>query len=500
MKELKKSFWDFVTANVMIVLAVPLMIISESIQARYLGPGNYGKVALFLGAILILYSFGLSWLRLSIIRFGKEEFIKENHLRKTTADFFIISLFSFFVISILFYSFKKPILDFLEIEKVYLFWVIIFGALISLIKLFILEVLKVIRLIKLYTFLFRLASKLFIVFGMLLFVLSIIGISVIYVIYIYLISDILVIIIAFSFVKPKYIFPLRFDKVLLRKIIIFSLPLLFHSWSSYVITWVDTYVIKYYMTLEDVGIYQAAYKILNTFKSFFGMGLVAITTPIIMVFKSNNEIDKIKNFYIKRLIPQISFFAMILVSLIIIFSNQMFHLIYGEKFNSSIMVFKILMASVSFTIISNGFSAIFTSFDLTKMIFYLGLSSGIFNIIADIFLVKYFGIAGAAIASFLVFSIVPIIWLFYINKYFGVTRKLALLFPFITVIIMLINITNIYFIIKLFTSLFLIIIVFIISRKFNLFNKKDSGMINNISLPDPIKNLFVRFINFASRK
>ncbi|MCK4654822.1 MAG: oligosaccharide flippase family protein [Candidatus Cloacimonetes bacterium] len=500
MKELKKSFWDFITANVMIVLAVPLMIISESIQARYLGPENYGKVALFLGAILILYSFGLSWLRLSIIRFGKEEFIKENHLRKTTADFFIISLFSFFVISILFYSFKKPILDFLEIEKVYLFWVIIFGAFISLIKLFILEVLKVIRLIKLYTFLFRLASKLFIAFGMLLFVLSIIGISVIYVIYIYLISDILVIIIAFSFVKPKYILPLRFDEVLIKKMIIFSLPLLFNSWSSYVITWVDTYVIKYYMTLEDVGIYQAAYKILNTFKSFFGMGLVAISTPIIMVFKTKGEIDKIKNFYIKRLIPQVSFFAMILVSLIIIFSNQMFHIIYGDEFNSSIIVFKILVASVSFTMIAYGFTAIYTAFDLTKMIFYLGLSSGIFNIIADIFLVKYIGIAGAAIASFLVFSIVPIIWLFYINKYFGVTRKLALLFPLITVIIMLINITNIYFMIKLFTSLFLIITVFLISRRFNLFNKKDSGMINNISLPDPIKNLFVRFINFASRK
>jgi len=500
MKELKKSFWDFVSANIMIVLAVPLMIISESIQARYLGPSNYGKVALFLSAIILLYSFGISWLRLSIIRFGKEEFIKENHLRKTTGNFFIISLFSFFVISVLFYSFKKPILTFLEIGKISLFWIILLGAFISLIKFFILEVLQVIRLIKLYTFLFRLASKIFIVLGMLLFVFYILEISVIYVIYVFLISDILVIIIGLLFIKSRYLLPLQFDEILIKKMIIFSLPLLFNSWSGYVINWVDTYVIKYYMTLEDVGIYQAAYKILNTFKSFFGMGLVAITTPIIMVFKTKGEIDKIKNSYIKRLIPQISFFAMIIVSLIIIFSNQMFYIIYGEKFNSSIMVFKILMASVSFTMIAYGFSAIFTSFGLTKIIFYLGLSSGIFNIIADIFLVRYIGIAGAAIASFLVFSIVPIIWLFYINKYFGVTRKLALLFPLITVLIMLINIFEINFIIKLVASIFLMITVFVISRRFNLFNKKDSIMINNISLPDSIRNLLIKFINYASKK
>jgi len=499
MKELKKSFWDFVTTNIMIVLAVPLMIISESIQARYLGPGNYGKVALFLSAIMLLYTFGVSWLGLSIKRFGKEEFIKEDHLRKTTASFFIVSLFSFFVVSILFYSYRKPILTFLDIDKVNLFWIILIGAFISLIKFFVLEVLQVIRLIKLYTFLFKLASKIFIVLGMLLFVFSILEISVIYVIYVLLISDILIIIIGFLFIKSRYIFPLQFDEALLKKMIIFSLPLLFNSWSGYVINWVDMYVIKYYMTLEDVGIYQAAYKILNTLKSFFGVGLVAITIPIIMVFKTKGEIDKIKNFYIKRLIPQISFSAMILVSLIIIFSDQMFYAIYGEEFNSSILVFKILMASVSFTIISSGLSAIYSSFDLTKIILYFGLSSGILNIVADIFLVRHIGIEGAAIATFLVFSISSMIRLLYINKYFGITRKLALLFPFITVFIMLINILEINFIIKLVSSFSLLITVLLFARRFNLFNKNDIKLIQNIDMPQTVRRVFIKLILILSR-
>ena len=327
----------------------------------------------------------------------------------------------------------------------------------------------------------------------------ILQISVINVVYIFLISDVLIIIIGIFFIKTRYLYPFQFDKALLIKMIIFSLPLLFNSWSGYVINWVDMYVIKYFMTLEDVGIYQAAYKILSTLKSFFGVGLVAITIPIIMVFKTKGEIDKIKNFYIKRLIPQISFSAMILVSLIIIFSDQMFFIIYGEEFNSSISIFKILMASVSFTMISSGLLAIYSSFDLTKIIFYFGLSSGIFNIIADIFLVRHIGIEGAAIASFLVFSIGSIIGLLYINKYFGIKRKLALLFPFSTVFVMLINILEINFIIKFVSSLSLLITVLLFARRFNLFNKNDIKLFQNINMPKIARRVFTKMILILSK-
>jgi O-antigen/teichoic acid export membrane protein len=274
---------------------------------------------------------------------------------------------------------------------------------------------------------------------------------------------------------------------------------MFNSWSGYVINWVDMYVIKYYMTLEDVGIYQAAYKILNALKSFLGMGLIAITIPIIMVFKTKGEIDKIKNSYIKRLIPQISFSAMILVSLIIIFSDQMFYIIYGEEFNSSILIFKILMASVSFSIIGSGLAAIYISFDLTKIILYIGILSGIFNIIADIFLVRYIGIEGAAIASFLVFSIGSIIRLLYLNRYFSIKRKLALLFPLITVLILIINILEISFIIKLFSSFSLLITVLLFARRFNLFNKKDIRLIQNIDMPPIVRRVFTKLILILSR-
>ncbi len=499
MRELKKSFWDLTAVFGTNIIAIPLMLLSESFQAKYLGPSNYGKVALILSVIYLLDIIGLNWLRLAMMRFGKEEFTKHNCISRTVANFLVITLFSFIIISSIFVLFRQFIFNFLEIKYIYAFWIIITGLFLTICKQFIFEVLKVIRLIKIQAFLFRLASKIFILGGILFLVYVLSNINVYYIIIVFLLTDLIIIIIGICFINSKYIFPLQFDKIMIKKMIIFSFPLLFSSWSGYIIDWIDTYVIKYFMSMEDVGIYQASYKIFNTFKSFTKTGLITITTSIIIVFKTNDQIDKIK-IYIERLLPQISFFMMIIIAFLNVFSDIAFIFIYGEEFRRSIIPFKILITSQNFGIIASLFTGIIIGFDMTKMILYMGVFSAVFNLFADIILVQYFGIIGAAIASFLVFSIVPVIWLFYINKKFNIRRKLALLYPIISIIIMLINILMIDFIIKLLVSIFLIIIVFFISRRFNLFNKKDSGMINNISLPESIKKLCVKFINYASEK
>ena len=499
MRELKKSFWDILVISGTTALSVPLMIISESIQARYLGPANYGKVALILSAMSLLYLFGLNWLRVSFIRFGKEEFINNNNLRKTTTNFFINNIFSFIVISIVFYILRKPIFNFLEIEYTYAFWIILFGCLLGFFKNFVFEVLKVIRLIKIQTILQRLAIKILVLLGMLLFVFNLLKIEINYIVAIFLISDLLIIIIGFCFIKFKYLFPLSFDKKMIKRMVIYSYPLIFSAWSSYIINWVDAYVIKYYMDLESVGIYQAAYKIFRTLKSFWGAGLVTITVPIVMVFKTNSQFYKIKDYYLKRLVPQVSFLGMVLISLIILFTDLGFNLIYGSRFNDSIILFKILVASQNFAIISSMMTAIILSFDMTKILAILGISAGIFNVIVDIILVQHFGTNGPAISSFLVFSINPIIWFFIIHKKFGVKRKLTLLFPIITIFVMLINISNMDYILKVIISFSLLIAVLLFARGFNLFNKDDIKLIKNINMPKIVRKIFTKAIVVLSK-
>ena len=478
-------------------VVVPLMIISESIQARYLGPGNYGKVSLVLSAISLLYLFGLNWLNLSIMRFGKEEFIKEGHLRKTSTTFFIVNFFNFLIVISLFYHFRKPIFQFLEIKHSYAYFIIIFGVLLSIMKNYVFSVLKVIRLIKIQTILFRVGTKTFILAGMLLFVFHILKINVNYIIAIFLISDFLIIIIGFSFIKFSYLFPFIIDNNLLKQILIFCLPLLFSSWSSYVVNWVDTYVIKYFMTLEDVGYYQASYKIFNTLKSFLSAGIVTILTPIIITMNVKGQYEKIKNIYLKRVIPQISFFNMVIISLIIIFSDIFFLIIYGQEFTPSIIPFKILITSLSFTIIARSYSPIISAFNMTKMILYLGIFSGIVNLVGDIIMVPAFGINGASITSFVVFTISPIFYLYFINKKFKIRRNLSLLYPIITTLILLISIIFHNIFIRITISSIILLSSFVFSRSFNLFLKEDIDITKNIKIPNIVKIMYMKLIDLS---
>ena len=494
MQEIRKSFWDFIAIASASLISIPLIIASESIQARYLGPANYGQVALILSAISLLYLFGLSWTYHAILRFGKEEFIQFNHLRITTSNLLILILGSVFITASIFFVFKNPILHFMEIKNLSFSWLIALGFLLATGKAITLEILKVIRLIKIQSFLYRLAGKIFILTGILLLIFIFKKLNVIYLIITYLISDLLIIIIGLSFIKLEYLYPLQFDKKKFKKIFLYCFPLLFSSWSTYVVDWIDVYIIKYYMTLQDVGVYQAAYKILRMLKSFWGMGLITILTPIIMVLKTKGEINKIREIYLERLVPQLSFLTMLIISFIILTSNITLYWIYGDKFSQTILPFKILIASHNFSVITFSLLPIITSFDMTKIMFYLGLSAGIINIVLDIILVPIFGINGAAISSLIVFSINPIIWFFYILRRFEVKRYLTLSFPVFLLLIMGFNILISNYYLRAFVTILLLILAYIYSRKCQLFRSSDVSILNNINIPYPIKKFLSKII------
>jgi O-antigen/teichoic acid export membrane protein len=479
------------------LLAIPLMIFSESIQARYLGPEKYGQVALVLSISALFFRFGLSWLRLSIMRFGKEEFIKTGHLRKTTSNFFLISLFSFFLVFLLFLTFSEKILNFLELQNSIYFWLISAGIVLLIFKNFVLETLKVLRMIKAQTVLMRFASKLFVVAGMLFFILQILQIRIIYVVGIFLLSDFLIVLIGFLLIKKKYIFPFILNRELLGKMLLFSFPLLFSSWSEYFITWIDTYLIKYFLTLKEVGIYQAAYKILNTMRSFSFTAITTITMPIIMVFKTNQQNHKIENIYLQRLLPQLSFFAMLLIGVILLFSDIGFNLVYGSEFNNSILPFKILITTLHLGIVAIAFKGVQISYDMTKYFLYFGIISAVVNTILDILLIPVLGILGAAIATFFVFTINPLMWFLLINHKFSIKRKLALFFPLFSFALLAVNILFSSFVIKLIFTVILPLISFLIAKKFNLFNKKDINILNQIQLPQFVKIIYTKIIEFA---
>lgn len=498
MREIKKSFWDFVVISGSTLLSIPLMIVSESIQARYLGAANYGKVALIYSAISLVFLFSLNWLSSSIIRFGKEEYINFGHLRKTTTSYLFSSVVLFLPSIILLYFLQKPLFEFLEIKHPYAFWIIVGGIAIQICKTFVLEMLKALRLIKIQGFLLRLGIKIFILAGVGMLAVGWFHLNVNNIIAVMLISDLLIAIIGFLFIKKRYIFPLVFDKKQLKIILTFCLPFFFGGWVNYILNYVDTYTIKYYMELNDVGIYQAAYKIFNTLKSFVGMGITTIMVPIIIVMKTEGQLEKIKS-YLKRIVPLVTFAAFIVISLIITFSDVIIILIYGKEFADSITPFKILIAPLVLVVVSSLMMGIYIAYDMTRLLAILGVLGGLVNLVGDIILVQYFGIKGAALATAFTYTLFTTIWFFIIYNKFSIKRNISLLFCSIIFVILVVNLLLIPYILRILFTLLLLIITTLFARQYNLFNKKDIAFIQGISMPNAIKRGLEKFILLMSK-
>lgn len=498
MREVKKSFWDFVVVSGSSVLAIPLMIISESIQARYLGPANYGKVALVYSAISLLFLCAFNWLTVSIIRFGKEEYIKEGHLRKTTTTYFLTSLLSFLPMLYIFYVLKDQIFNFLEIEYPHAFLVIVIGVLIMVAKTFVLETLKAIRLIKVQTFLFRIVSKVFILAGMLLFLFNWLDISINYVIAILLLSDLVVAVIGLYFIKLRYIFPFILDKENLKTVVTFSIPMFFGAWSGYIVNYIDSYAIKYYMAMEDVGIYNAAYKVFSTLKSFISAGITAIMVPIIIAMKADNQHGKMEMF-LKRVVPQGVFAGFIFTSLSITFAGFGFRLVYGGEYDDAVLPFQILAASLVITMLSSLQTGFYWALEMTKLLSVLGILIGIINALGDILLVKYLGILGPSLVSLFVFTLNPVILFFIIHKRMKVKRMLALFFCAAIFVVLGINVLPIHEWIRILLTLSFMSVVSLFTLRYNLFNKADVVYFDGISMPKGVKNIFQKIILLLSR-
>ncbi|MBN2395568.1 MAG: oligosaccharide flippase family protein [Candidatus Atribacteria bacterium] len=499
MKEVKKSFSDLLFIYLANIFAIPLMLVSEAFQGRYLKVDDYGMVSLILSFISLVYFFSFSWMGYSILRFGKVEYDEHNHLHKVNTSFLIINSFLLILTIILYFIFEKTILDFFNITQNFSFRiVIILGFILLFLKNYIFQLLKTINHLKHHSFLDRILPKFLICIFILLLALIIKKFNVLNIILIFLFTDLFIIIIGLFYIKKEYLFPFTIDTKIIKAMLLFSLPLFFGSWSNYIIDWIDLYAIKYFLTMNDVGIYSAAYKLFNAGKYIISSGIIAVTVPIIILFKSKNQTEKIV-LYITRLTPQITLIGFVILSVTVYFIDYLIILIYGNKFEQSITPLKILIASQAFGFINYMLSAVLIAYSETRFLSIIGIILALLNLTGDVFLIPLIGYNGASISTMLVFSINAIIIHFFLNRKFRIKRNISLLISTMLLLITFINIVFTSMLGKGLITLTLITATVLLCRHYSLFKKSDIELFINISLPVFVRKLLTNIILILSR-
>lgn len=342
---------------------------------------EFGTYSMILTMIGFLTTFGFSWSRAPLIFFGIKNINKTFWSRAyIVSGSLLIILLSFMIIGDKIENYIG-----LSINKLLIIWIFV-KIIIDSLNTYFLAIKEQIN------------SSLVMVTGKICLLISVIFLdySLLQLISLSILCDLSGIIYIFKLDK-RYIRKPELDRDNLKKVLSFGVWQILGFSGVYLINFGDNFVIKYFMDMTDVGIYNAGYKLFN---ATAGLSLIfsSYFAPIIVdAIKKDNK-NKIKQIFYKERIMLI-LFVLIPHLLVIIFSKRLILLIYGKNYLEVVEVLQILMIG-SFIKFTTAFNRlIYNSTGNYKVLQFWNLLQMILNIFLDVILIKYFGILGAAIAT-----------------------------------------------------------------------------------------------------
>lgn len=370
------------------------------ILARMLTTEEMGKYSLFLMIVNLALIIGLNWSDSSIVRHGREEYVKSQKINKSFWARMYLFIPVIILISIILIIFHKQITTYIGIDPKLIMLIIVIFILNGILN-FINYMHQSTDKMKQSAYVL-LSQKAIFLLSLGLVMLNIFKTNLTIVLILVNTSFLLAVIFNLFFFDFKKIFPYTFDKKYFKKIWQYSWPQLIGFPGLYIINYIDIYVIKRYMTLHDVGVYSMAYNGFTTIAGFL-MIVYTIFFPLIVEYKTKKQNHMIKN-YIKK-IPLYTGLWSVLVIIGLIFSRLIIITIFSTKYIESVPSFNILLIASLFYFISICLLPIVNAFDLIlySQIFNL-IKAGV-NIAGDFILVPKIGIIGAAYSTMISYAV-----------------------------------------------------------------------------------------------
>jgi len=394
----------FILFSVIKAIVMILSLLTNIFIVRKLSVNDFGVFSIALMLVGLITTFGFSWSSSSILYYGSKERAKYGSINKTFWARNIIISISLVLTTILFVVFNSSINDYIgmDLSLLILIWLYIsvaedylsqyylaikkqvFSSLLSITA-------KVIYLILILVFdfdvetliLFNIISHASVLFYM-------IGIN------------------------RNDISKFEFDKNWFLEVLNFSVWQLFGYSGLYLINFGDTAVIKYFMSSEDVGIYNAAYKIFNAIANFTFV-ISSYYAGNISQYFAKKEYVKIRNFFYRErfIIFGLSLFLHLII---ILFSKPIILFLYGVRYVESISILNVLLIGSVFRYITVFYMLYYNTNNKYRLQQVINIFRAIINIILDIIFIKIFGLIGPAIATTVAMFLAFVFSLFYCEK------------------------------------------------------------------------------------
>lgn len=199
------------------------------------------------------------------------------------------------------------------------------------------------------------------------------------------------------FLSRRYIrFELRFDWAAWRKFLKESYPVGISAVIVFAYFKFDTIMLSILRSSADVGIYNAAYKVLENIV-FFPAMFVGLVMPIMSryIFEEREKFERIADKTFK-------IFLILAVGLVIgtvYLSKDIIGLIGGAGFEESVYVLRVLSFAMAFVFFGNFFTNVIIAGSQQRKLMLILFFCAVFNISLNLILIPKYSYNGAAITS-----------------------------------------------------------------------------------------------------
>jgi O-antigen/teichoic acid export membrane protein len=407
--ELKRVFKDSLHLAAGKIGTVVISLVNMIILARILTTDQMGVYSLFLMIVNLALIVGLNWSETSVVRHGREEYINSKKINQSFWARIYIFVPVVIAISLIMLIFSRQITAYVGVDQG-LIWTLILMFFLNGVLNLVTRIYQSTDQMKKSAYM-MLLQKVFYLMCLGLLFLNIFKTSLTMTIILINVSFLLAILVnVFTFDFSK-IMPYTFNKEYFKKIWSYSWPQLIGFPGLYIINYIDLFVIKKYMTLHDVGVYNVAYSGFTNITMLL-MIVYTVFMPLIVEYKTTKKYHLIKEHLRKTPIFVMTWVGLVIVG--VLASPYVIPLIFSEKYVEAIPAFNVLLIASIFYFASIYLMPIVNAFDLILYSQIFNLVKAGVNIAGDFILVPRIGIIGAAwgtLASYVVGLMLTIILL-----------------------------------------------------------------------------------------
>jgi len=366
---------------------------------RNLGSEGYGGVVAVIAASQVAQIF-VNWTSVAVVRYGVDEFIDTASIARTFWIRLSILLVNLVLVLSLSGLWFPPIADWLKLSAG-AFWLVVAHFCVTAFWLHIQVSLQGTKLLR-FQSLLQMFERFLIFIGIL-------GLIVFYrveffwIVICYIAAPAAMAVVGLSRLRTLITSCFSFDRPFVRKLLLFSLPLLPFTLVGYFSgSYVDAVFISKFLSIRDLGVYSIATQINGI---ALQMPLLANTILLPLFVTLMAESDRKRSFgYFRNILPGLTLLWGIACAALSVVGYLMIPMVFGAEFSgASLPLWILLTASVVSFPVAVGYSALSNAASTTWIPMTATIASAAVNIAGDLILIPKYGMAGCAWATLFAF-------------------------------------------------------------------------------------------------